>query len=338
MSLSSPPGEEGRPGMHYVGVDVSKATFDTSDPSGKSRGRFENSSEGASRLIDWVRERSSDGAHVILEPTSTYHHLLVDVLAGADIPFTVINPYRTKAWSILEGRRAKTDRVDAQLLASLGEGQRPEPSGKPDALQERLKSLRRHREWLEGQLRAARNRMDTAGRSPWTHEGVIESLEATIGQLEEQVAAVTRELEEIVEGDELLASSAALLETIPGIGRRTAMMILSELPAAAGCKSSRAWVAFSGLCPEPHQSGRTSWSRLSRAGGARIRRGLYMAAVVSMRFNPSIASYVARLAERGTTGKKAVVAAMNRLLRICFGVLKNRRPFDQELHLKYLAV
>jgi len=342
--------------MHYVGVDVAKASLEVSDAAGQRRRTFKNTTPGITQMLDWLSRRFSPsaststgsvrhsahhsgeagGVQIILEPTSTYHHLLVEALSDGGIPFTVINPCRTKAYATLEGKRAKTDRVDAQLLASLGESQELRPSHHPDRRQEKLKSLRRHREWLEQEMRSARNRLDTARCSPWTDEHVIESLERTIGRLEKEVDVVEGKLDEAIEGEEISSMSVALLETIPGVARRTAIMILTELPEAWRCQSSRQWVAFCGLSPEQHQSGGSSWSKLSRAGSARIRRQLYMPAVAAMRWNPSIADHTARLAARGKTGKLAVVAAMNRLIRICFGVLRNQRPFDPQLHLKYL--
>jgi len=286
-------------------------------------------------LLGWVRERFGDQAQLVIEPTSTYHHLLVEALSDGGIPFTVINPARTKAYASLQGRRAKTDRVDAQLLASLGESQQLRPSHRPDRCQERLKSLRRHREWLEGEMRSTTNRLEAAECSPWADEDVVRSLRKTIKWLERQVAAVERKLEMVVRQDETFSSLATLLETVPGVGRRTAILLLSEMPMVWECKDSRAWVAFSGVCPEPRESGRMSYSRLSRMGSRRVRAGLYLAALVAMRWNPAVAALVDRLKARGKSGKLVVMAAMNKLIRICFGVLRSRRPFDPTLHLAH---
>jgi len=287
------------------------------------------------QLLGWLRERFGDQAHLVVEPTSTYHHLLVDQLARHTVLYTVINPARTKAYASLQGRRAKTDRVDAQLLASLGESQGLRPSHLPDRYQERLKSLRRHREWLEGEMHSAMNRLDAAECSPWVDEDVVRSLRKTIKWLERQVAAAECKLEVAVREDETFSSLATLLETVPGVGRRTALLLLSEMPTVCECKDSRAWVAFSGVCPEPRESGRMSYSRLSRLGSRRVRAGLYLAAVVAMRWNPAVAALVGRLKARGKSGKLVVMAAMNKLIRICFGVVRSRRPFDPTLHLAH---
>ena len=159
--------------MHYVGVDVAKATLEASDSSRKARRSFRNSSQGVRQSLGWVRERFGDEAHLVIEPASTYHHLLVDELAGHAALYTVINPARPKAYASLQGRRAKTDRVDAQLLASLGESQELRPSHRPDLWQERVKSLRRRREWLERQVAAVERKLEVAVREDETFSSLV---------------------------------------------------------------------------------------------------------------------------------------------------------------------
>ena len=109
--------------MHYLGIDVSKATLDISDASGNKRLSSINSRPGTHRIVKWAQDRHEGELQFVIEPTGTYHHVLVDELSRAGIAFTVINPARTKAYSASLGVRAKTDKVDAQLLASLGETQ-----------------------------------------------------------------------------------------------------------------------------------------------------------------------------------------------------------------------
>lgn len=321
--------------MHYVGVDVAKATLEVSDASGKLRRSFKNCPRGVRQLPAWLCERLGHEVQIVLEPTSTYHHLLLDGLAGKGVSFTVINPARTKAYATLQTRRAKTDRVDAQLLASLGESQSLRPSHRPDKWQERVKSLRRHREWLEDDMRSTKNRMEAASCSPWADAGIVTSLRVMVRCFERQVAAMDRKLASLVEEDERFSAMASLLETVPGVGRRTAQLLLSEMPLACECEDARAWVAFSGVCPEPRQSGQMNYSRLSRVGSRRVRAGLYLPAISAMSWNPAVAALVERLKAKGKSGKLVVMAAMNKLIRICFGVLRSMCPFNPNLHLTY---
>lgn len=320
--------------MHYLGIDVSKATLDVSDASGDNRLSAANSSVGIRKLVRWAQGKHAGNNELqfVIEPTSTYHHVLLDGLSNFDIAFTVINPARTKAYSNSLGKRAKTDRVDAQLLASLGQTQQIAPSHQPERFQEQIKSLRRHRESIEQQIRSLRNQIGSVTCSPWADPEVLRSLRSIIRHLEKQVVSAGQRLEQLINEDETYSTISNLLQTIPGIGAKTAQLLLSEMPPAWQCSSSRAWVAYAGVCPQPFQSGTSSYSRLSRMGSRRVRSGMYMAAVVSMKSNPAIVELVARLKERGKRGKLIVMAAMNKLIRICYGVIKSRRPFDPTLN------
>ncbi len=318
--------------MHYLGIDVSKATLDVSDAAGVSRLSSPNSRTGTSKIIKWAQRIQEGELQFIIEPTGTYHHTLIDELSHANIPFTVINPARTKAYSLSLGKRAKTDRVDAQLLASLGQTQQIAPSHQPEKAQEKIKSLRRHRESVEGMIRSLRNQIEATTSSPWADHEVLRSLRSTIRHLEKQVESADRKLDSLIKEDERYSTLIDLLQTIPAIGPKTAQLLLSEMPPVWQCSSSRAWVAFAGVCPQPFQSGNINYSRLSRMGSRRVRAGMYMASVVAMKHNPLVAALVARLKERGKTGKLAVMAAMNILIRICYGVIENWKPFDPNFH------
>ena len=241
--------------MHYLGIDVSKATLDVSDASGDSRLSSANSRAGVRKLIKWAQDKHEDKLQFVIEPTSTYHHVLLDELSNSDIAFTVINPARTKAYSNSLGKRAKTDRVDAQLLASLGQTQQIAPSHQPERSQEQIKSLRRHRESIEQQIRSLRNQIGSVTCSPWADPEVLRSLRSTIRHLEKQTVSADRRLEQLIDEDETYSTTSSLLQTIPGIGPKTAQLLISEMPPAWQCSTSRAWVAFAGVCPQPFQSG-----------------------------------------------------------------------------------
>jgi transposase len=218
------------------------------------------------------------------------------------------------------------------MLSELGHTQALEPTAAPDETQEQLKAMRRHLEWLQKEARAARNRLGTAQRSPWTPQEVIKSLHRTIKQLEEEVADVEDMVDEHIKANKELQSQLELLTTIPGVGKNTAIMVLTEMPHVQNCESSKTWVAFCGLNPEIRQSGKSSFSRLSRVGSSRIRAKLYMAAVVALRVNPLVKDVRQRLKARGKSGKLVVVAAMNKLIRLCYGVLRSGKPFDLSIH------
>ena len=316
--------------MTYIGIDVASATLEVGRSDSAITQRFPNNEVGITALVQWLQTRGRP--QVILEPTSTYHQQLVQALALQNVPYTLINPARTAAFARLQGKRAKTDRVDARLLATLGESQQLQPTPPPDEVQEELKALRRHLEWLEGEQRAAQNRLETARRSPWAPQAVLESLERTVQALEQERQQLEDAVRAKVQEQPGLQHQMRLLTTIPGIGDRSALLLLSELPSVDRALSAKTWVAFCGVNPEPRESGKIRYSKLSRVGLARIRARLYMAAVSALRWNPVVHALGERLLARGKGGKLRVMAAMNKLLRLCFGVLRQGRPFNPALH------
>ena len=319
--------------MEYVGVDVAKDSLEVAIASVSQGKSFPNTKTGIGAMLRWLSRSFPDGdPHLIVEPTSTYHHPLIQTLAALGLSYTLINPAHTAAFAKVQGKRAKTDRVDARLLASFGESQQPKPSLPPAADQEGLRALRRHLEWLEKELQANRNRLDTAAFSPWTPREVLESLERTIQQLEEEIRRLGEAIACRQASLQEWSRQMELLTSVPGVGEKTATLLLTELPPVANCSSARSWVAFCGLNPEPRQSGKGYSSRLSRKGTARVRAGLYLPAVSALRWNPAVKALGRRMKDRGKLGRVRIVAAMHKLLRLCFGVLKSGRPFDHSMH------
>lgn len=317
--------------MEYIGVDIAKESLQASNSRGSRKKLFGNSAEGIGQLLHWVESHPGlDHSHLIMEPTNTYHHLLVQALAGVQVNYTLINPAQTAAFARAQGKRAKTDPVDAQVLASFGESQQPQANPPPQDAQERLKALERHLDWLERELRSTRNRQDSAQRSPWTPQSVLDSLDRTIDRLTQEIEAAREDINHQLELHAHWAQQLELLVSIPGIGRRTASLLLSEMPPVALCPSAKQWVAFCGLAPEPRQSGKSSYCRLSRTGTGRVRAGLYLPAMAALRCNPTVRDLGQRLKEREKKGRVRVVAAMHKLLRICYGVLKSGLPFDPQ--------
>lgn len=318
--------------LTFAGVDVSKATLELAWAGEAATKQFPNTPAGRSALLRALQVCSATAPlQLVLEPTSTYHQHLVEALAATGLAFTLVNPARTAAFAKVQGSRAKTDKADAKLLASFGASQLPPASPPPDRAQEQLKALRRHKEWLEEQLQDTRNRLEATQHSPWTPKAVVQSLRQTAKALERQVEEVQKALEALVVSDERWQRQITLLISIPGIGVRTAILLLSELPPVERCASAKTWVAFSGINPAPYESGKHKSSRLSRAGTAHVRAGLYWPTIVSMAHNPLIHPFNARLKEAGKLGKVRVMASMNKLLHLCFAVLKRGTPFVTSL-------
>ena len=318
--------------MLYLGVDVSLKTLEVANATGQWLQRFPNTPQGQLQLLAWLAELSDAPCQLVVEPTSVYHHALMDGLTRQGIPYALINPAQTAAFARVQRQRAKTDAGDARLLAQLGESQQLPPSNPPDPVQEELRTLRRHQEWLEHQRQAVRNRQHTAQASPRTPHEVLDSLERTIAQLGEEIQQTAAAIAALLERHQSWQAQVALLRSVVGIGYKSAVLLLSEMPLVARCGPAKAWVAYAGVNPEPRQSGESGHSRLCRQGSAVVRAALYMPAVTAMRRNPAIHALNERLKERGKTGMERVMAAMHKLLRQCFGVLKSGQPFNPTLH------
>lgn len=311
----------------YVGVDVAKETLEVA--LGMGTCRFPNTVDGVKHLCAWLRYKiPSRFLQVILEPTSTYHQFLVREMVCHGFPFTLVNPAHMAQYAKAQGTRSKTDKADARLLARFGERETPAISPEPDREQERLRSLRRHRDWLRDEVHHVENRLEAAQRSPWTPATVRRSLERTKRNLEAEEARLTKELEKLVVSMPRWREGVALLTTIPGIAERTALVLLTELPAVERFKHGKQWVAYCGVDPKVHESGLSHWSVLSRQGKRRLRQELYLPSVSALKWNPSIQAIGERLKAKGKSGRIRVMAAMNKLLRQAFAVLRSGEPYD----------
>lgn len=185
-----------------------------------------------------------------------------------------------------------------------------------------LQGLKKERDRL-------RNRLDRTD-----NDAVVNALWSVLERVEEQIDELRREIDNHIEASRQLARDRELLETIPGIGRTTATLVMAEVGATSRFESARQVAAYAGLTPSHHVSG-TSIERpprLSKVGNARLRKALYFPALTALRCNAAIRAFGTRLAERGKARMVIVAAAMRKLLHICYGALKNGEPFDASLH------
>ncbi len=311
-----------------LGIDVSKRKFDVALrwKEGKTRShKFSNSQKGFRELAEWLKKMGAERVHACLEATGSYGVGLAKFLHGQAHVVSVVNPARIKAFGRSEGIRAKTDRVDAKLIARFCEAMEPRRWEPPAEELEELQGLVRRMESVQRMLSQERNRREAPGISP----SVRESLGRTVRMLEGELERLREQLRGHLERHPELKQQQELLSTIPGIGEASANLMLSEL-CGRDFHSARELAAYAGLVPEIRESGSSvrGKGRLSKRGNHRLRRALWWPAIVAMRHNPLLEHFAQRLREAGKPSKLIIAAVMRKLLHIAFGVLKHQRPFD----------
>jgi len=294
-----------------IGIDVSKETLDVSVVAGgKPLGKqFANTDQGFGLLIGWLAHRKLGQVHACLEATGRYSLGIGLALHAAGHVVSIVNPAQIRDFTRTKLGRNKSDKVDAGHIREYGTVFRPPAWRPPSPALRRLCELQ----------------TDAAARA---------LAEATIAHFQTQIAAVDQAIAETIDQDDDLRGKRDLLPSIDGVGQTLAALVLVELPPSEVIASSAAAVAYAGLNPRHFQSGTSvnRPTRISKIGNAVLRAGLYMPAMVAMRHNPAVAALAARLRAQGRLKPKQIlIAAMRKLLVICFGVLKTGRPFDAAL-------
>ena len=312
-----------------LGLDVAKRTFAAAIllSEGRTRHRqFANSPAGFTALAAWLRAHATAQLHAGLEATGTNGDALALFLHHTGVRVSVINPLRIHAFAKSELARNKTDPLDAALIARFVATQQPRAWTPPPPEQRQLQALVRRVEALQAMRQAEHNRLDLeSADSP-----LAESLRAHLAHLDEQLCQLHQRLRDHLHTHPALQQQSALLQSIPGIGATTALKLLAEMPGLAERPSARQVAAYAGLNPAHRESGSSvrGRSHLSKIGNARLRRALYLPAVVAMRHNPLLRDFAARLRDRHKAPMVVVAAVMRKLLHQAYGVLKHRTPFN----------
>lgn len=306
---------------HFVvGVDVSKDWLDAHRRSDGADRRFPNTKQGRQNLIRWA-----GGAHVAFEPSGPYHRALERHLAAAGISAVKINPLQVRRFAEAVGTRAKTDAVDARLIAAMAV-QLDLPATPPlDQTIRDLKALQIARQGLVKDRTAAKNRAQS-------HECVFlkRQTAARLRHVEAQLAALDGEIAALIACDQHLAHRCDILVSIPGVSAVTAAALLAEAPEL-GSIEGKAAASLAGLAPITRQSGKWNGRAMIRGGRANLRHALYMPALVAARFNPDLKDVYDRLIGAGKPPKVALTALMRKLLILANALLRDQRLWAEKL-------
>lgn len=304
----------------FVGVDVAKAELMIAVRPGADCWTVSNDERGVQALVS--RLAGMNPSLIVLEATGGYEMLCAAALSAAALPVVVVNPRQVRDFAKSTGQLAKTDRIDAGVLALFAERVRPELRAIPDAAARDLEAVILRRRQLIEMLQAERNRLGMAiGRS---QRPVKHSLKKHIAYLERELAITDTDLEHLVRESPVWRERDDLLQSVPGIGPVVSRTLLAELPEL-GRLDRRAMAKLVGVAPMSRDSGTWRGRRMIQGGRASVRKVLYMAALVAARRNVVIKAFYQRLVTAGKPKKLALVACARKLLTILNQMVRTGR-------------
>jgi transposase len=259
---------------------------------------------------------------IVLESTGGMERGVVQVLQRQGLPVAVINPKRARDFAKASGRLAKTDRIDADVLAHFAQAMSPEPKPLATEAQEALSDLVNRRQQVVEMLNSERRRLHSV-----RHGSAKADIEAHIEWLKERVKGLDAEIDQLRQADASWQQQYELLTSVPGVGRVVAMTLLAVLPEL-GQLSSKHLASLVGLAPFNCDSGKLRGKRHIVGGRALARSVLYMAALVAIQHNPVIAAFYRRLLQAGKAKKVALIACAHKLLGILNALLKQQEPWQ----------
>jgi transposase len=302
-----------------IGVDISKPTLDAFRLRTREHRQFPNDRAGCAALIRWI---GAPAVRVVFEPTGPYHRLFEASLVAAGLEAIKVNPRSSRRFAEATGELAKTDRIDAAILARMGavldlEGR----LAKTETLHD-LRELGVARQALIKDRIAAANREQIA-----VNPVIKRQLRARLKQIGSQLKEIDAAIATLVDKDPGLSRRRDVLASIPGIGTVTAMAILIEMPELGTLDNKQA-ASLAGLAPMTRQSG--NWSGRARIRGGRrsLRTALYMPALVALRFNPDLKQKYQALKDAGKPSKVAITAIMRKLLVLANALLRDDRKWN----------
>jgi len=317
--------------MLFIGIDISKKSFNVSllDHKTYADEQFDNNNSGFNALVKWVSKFKSDSIYC-LESTGVYSLDLAKFLSQNKYMTILVNPIKTHAFSRMEMTRSKTDKADAQSIARFCKhlfdtDQITKYLFQPQSEAfEELRGLIVRLEQISCSISQEINHLEAA-----QNKAAIRSIKASIRHFERQAKTIENEIEKQVNSDKQLSKQVELLVSIPCIGNKTAWRILAYLGDVALFSNSKQVTSYAGLNPKIEQSGTSlNKSRLSKIGHKRLRKSMYMPALVAIQYHPKMIEQYQQLQERGKPKKVALVAIMRKLLVLSYGVLKSGKKYD----------
>ncbi len=276
-----------------------------------------NDQEGVDGILSRLAKPGGSPKLVVMEATGRYERLAATSIAAAGISVAVINPRQARDFAKAMGRLAKTDKIDAFVLARFAEAIEPEASVIPDEDAAALQGILARRRQLIEMLVSEGNRLQMAPKA------LAKRIRAHVGWLEKEIGRTDSDLDDAIENNAAFKASGSLLRSVPGVGRALSRTLLDELPELGGI-THRRLCALVGVAPFNRDSGQRSGKREAWGGRAPVRATLYMGALAATRHNPAIKEFCQRLLDAGKPRKVALVACMRKLLSILNALMRDR--------------
>lgn len=305
-----------------VGIDVSKERLDVVLRPGGTHFSVARTGPGIEALVARLKQEAP--RLVAIEATGGFERVVVAGLAGAGLPVVVVNPAQVRAFAQALGQRAKSDPIDADVVAHFAQATQPEPRALPDAATRLLADLVARRRQIVEMMAAEsqRERRQSDGR---LKRSILRLRQA----LERELAEIDGEIDEHVKGSPVWRANEDLLASVPGIGKTIARTLLAELPEL-GSLDRRQIAALAGLAPWTRQSGQWRGKSFISGGRASVRTALFMGAMVAARCNPALKTFRDRLVAAGKPKLLALVATARKLLTILNAIIRDKQPWRKQ--------
>jgi len=301
----------------YVGIDVSKDKLDVAVLGKNLDYQVSNLEKGIAELVDQMQVL--EPALIVVEATGGYQRAVVDAMFRSGLAVAVVNPSRVRQFARACGLLAKTDKLDAQILAVFGERVKPRLYKGKDEKERELSGLLVRRRQLEEMLKAEKNRLRTIQPS------LQGSVQRIIACLQEEKKAVEEQIQRFMQAQTEWQAERQILESAPGVGMVTSATLLADLPELGKLDGKRI-AALVGVAPMNHDSGKKRGYRKTKAGRADVRSVLYMATLVACRYNPLIKRQYESLLKRGKEKKVAITACMRKFLVLLNAMMRDQQP------------
>jgi transposase len=313
---------------NYIGVDVSKNNFDAHSTSLGSR-QFSNDESGFKLFKKWIGTLS----HVVMEASGPYYLRLANDLHQSGFRVSVINPLVIRRFCQMNLHRAKTDRKDAEAITRFALLTNPQVWNPAPEYMQQLLQMQGVMEQLSKQLTSTRNAIDSLSQHPRVHQSALKSLRQVEHAQQEQIAQLEKEIMELTK-QHYLAEFNSLI-SIPGIGKKTAMLLIMATHGFDRFDNIKQLVAFTGIAPRIFQSGKSvnKKPKISKLGMADLRRSLFMCALTAIKCNQACKNLFDRLRQKGRAAKVALMAVSHKLLRQAFAMAKSKTLFQTQLSL-----